>query len=92
MLDQSLLEGEGVETMINSHHLLEILILLSFDCFLFRRRRTYKGVPTLDVELSTKTKAKPILMANFKAVCAQQHCNSDHGFQQEYEVCLLVIV
>ncbi|XP_057299165.1 receptor-type tyrosine-protein phosphatase delta-like [Hydractinia symbiolongicarpus] len=60
--------------------IITILLLLS------RRRQQYKEVETAeDISMSNYTRSKPIAVADLKQYSAQQHANSDHGFNQEYE-------
>ncbi|XP_065657649.1 receptor-type tyrosine-protein phosphatase alpha isoform X2 [Hydra vulgaris] len=60
--------------------LIMIVILVS------RRQNKYKNVRTDDIEIDMCIRTKPIMKDYLKEYCIQQHANSDHGFQQEYEL------
>lgn len=62
------------------------------ECFCFyrnRRRAKYEEVRQNNdnIDLTAINKSKVVLVNDLNAYCVQHHANSDHGFQQEFEVC-----
>jgi len=52
-----------------------------------RRRKKYEKVRQPDqIDLTAINKSKLISTTELKNYCVQHHANSDHGFQQEFEV------
>ena len=57
-----------------------------------RRSRPYSEVHQKEAEevpLNGFVKSRPVMLVDLKNYCAENHKNSDHGFQLEYEVCIL---
>ena len=72
---------------------LSVKMILTFRrlwIFFFRRSRPYSEVHQREAEevpLNGFVKSRPVMLVDLKNYCAENHKNSDHGFQLEYEVC-----